>query len=71
VILREHLRHEALDTFYSGTSRQALQESASDPTSLELVGDRERDLGARRIAKSNERAECNHMWRAILIAELA
>jgi len=53
-IPREDFRDEALDTGCTGAYRQLLQKACADAATLQLVGDREGDLGDGRVTQSSE-----------------
>ena len=50
---------------------EPLEQPAPDPAPLQLVGDDEGDLGARRVAKPNPRAERDHAHGAVAVDQLA
>ena len=56
-VVGQHLREEAADPHLAGLLRELLEQPRADALALQLVGDRERDLGARRVAQPHVAAE--------------
>ena len=56
-IAGEDFRDELLDTDLRRVLGEPLEQAGTDPSAVELIGDRERDFGAFRIAETDVRGE--------------
>ena len=56
-VVGQHLREEAAHPHVPGLPRELLEQPRADALALQLVGDRERDLGAGRVAQPYVAAE--------------
>ena len=70
-VLGEDLRNESIDPRSAGVRGEPLEQTARDPAVLELVGDGEGDLGARRVAQPNPGPEPDHALGAVGVDQLA
>ena len=70
-IAGEDFRDELLDTDLRRVLGEPLEQAGTDPSAVELIGDRERDFGAFRIAETDVRGERDRPEAPAVVDELA